>query len=75
MADAFMLASYYVSTSTGTVPGLNVPAGTTVPVAQINTLADILASCVDTAGGLWVTARRAGHCSPLRRQLAGLRQM
>ena len=52
LAGAFTLASEYVNTATGTAPGLNVPAGTTVPVAQLNTLADILSSCVNSAGGV-----------------------
>lgn len=52
LAGAFTLASEYVDTTTGTAPGLNVPAGTTVPVAQLNTLADILSTCVNSPGGL-----------------------
>lgn len=52
LASAFTLASEYVNTTTGTAPGLNVPAGTTVPVAQLNTLADILSTCVNSAGGV-----------------------
>lgn len=51
LASAFTLASELVNPSTGLAPGLNVPAGTTVPVAQINTLADILAACINSAGG------------------------
>ena len=52
LAAAFTLASQYVNTTTGTVPGPNVPAGTTVPVEQLNTLANILSSCVNSAGGI-----------------------
>lgn len=52
LAGAFTLVSEYVDTTTGTAPGLNVPTGTTVPVAQLNTLADILSSCVNSAGGV-----------------------
>ena len=52
LASAFTLASEYVNTTTGTSPGLNVPAGATVPVAQLNTLADILSTCVNSAGGV-----------------------
>ena len=52
LASAFTLASQYTNTTTGTAPGLNVPTQTTVPVAQLNTLADILSSCVNSAGGV-----------------------
>jgi trimeric autotransporter adhesin len=52
LAAAFTLAADYANISTGTIPGLNVPAGTTVPVAQINTLADILSTCVNSTGGV-----------------------
>jgi trimeric autotransporter adhesin len=51
LAAAFTLAANYANVSTGTIPGLNVPAGTTVPIAQINTLADILSICVNSPGG------------------------
>ena len=49
--DAFTLASELANTSTGTTPGTGVPPGTSVPVTQINTIADILASCINSAGG------------------------
>src|SRR5579875_1144686 len=52
LANAFALANELVNTTTGTAPGTNVPAGSLVPVQQINTIADILASCVNTAGGV-----------------------
>src|SRR5579871_4462367 len=52
LANAFTLASVFVNPSTGSAPGLNVPAGTIVPVAKINTLADIMAVCVNSAGAV-----------------------
>jgi trimeric autotransporter adhesin len=58
LASVFTLASYYVNVATGMIPGQNVPAGTTVPIAQINTLANILSSCINSAGGV------AGDGSP-----------
>jgi trimeric autotransporter adhesin len=58
LASAFTQASQYVNTTIGTAPGANVPAGTTVPVMQLNTLANILSSCVNSAGGV------AGDGSP-----------
>ena len=51
LANAFMLASEYVNVASGSAPGSSVPAGTTVPSSTINTLADILAACVNSAGG------------------------
>jgi trimeric autotransporter adhesin len=82
LASAFTLASEYVNTTTGTAPGLNVPAGTTVPVAQLNTLADILSSCVNSAGGvagdgsvcgtLFVAATPSGGTAPVEVAGAGL---
>jgi hypothetical protein len=52
LADAFTLASEFVNPSTGSAPGLNVPAGTIVPVDKINTLANVMAVCVNSAGGI-----------------------
>jgi trimeric autotransporter adhesin len=52
LANAFTLASEFVNTATGTSPGTGVPVGTYVPVAQINTIGDILASCINSAGGV-----------------------
>jgi trimeric autotransporter adhesin len=51
LANAFTLASEFVNTSIGAAPGTGVPTGTIVPVAQINTIGDILAPCIDSAGG------------------------
>jgi hypothetical protein len=52
LANAFALASELVNPATGQTPGAGVPNGDTVPVAQLNTLADIIASCVNTTGGV-----------------------
>lgn len=51
LATAFELSSEFVNFSTGTTPGLNVPSGLTVPVAEINTLGDIVAACINSIGG------------------------
>jgi hypothetical protein len=51
LVNAFNLATELVNTSTGTAPGTNVPAGEVVPVAQINTIANILATCINSPGG------------------------
>ena len=52
LASAFTLASYFANTTTGTTPGTGVPTGTIVPVAQINTIADILSTCINSTGGV-----------------------
>ncbi|WP_254064341.1 prealbumin-like fold domain-containing protein [Granulicella sp. S156] len=51
LATAFELSSEFVNFSTGTTPGLNVPSGLTVPAAEINTLGDIVATCINSIGG------------------------
>jgi len=52
IANAFLDVNTLVNTVTGTAPGAALPAGTTVPNSEINTLADILASCINSGGGL-----------------------
>jgi hypothetical protein len=47
---AFTLASEFVNTATGVAPG-NVPSGYMAPVAEINTLGDAMANCVNSGGG------------------------
>jgi len=48
---AFTLGAEYASTSAGTSPGSSVPSGYSVPTQQIDTLANIIATCVNTGGG------------------------
>ena len=52
LAAAFVQAAEFANTSTGSAPGAATPDGTAAPVEMINTVADILASCVDSAGGV-----------------------
>jgi hypothetical protein len=52
LANAFTLASEFVNTSIGAAPGTGVPTGTIVPIAQINTIGDIFAPCIDSPGGV-----------------------
>jgi hypothetical protein len=51
LASAFTLASELANTATGQAPGANVPPGLTVPTALMNTLANVVAACVNSAGG------------------------
>lgn len=48
LTNAFAAVNEIVNTSTGTVPGPFLPTGATLPVDEINTLADILAVCINT---------------------------
>lgn len=52
LASAFTYAGYFANTSTGETPGANLPANYSVPVAQINTIADLLAACINSTGGV-----------------------
>ena len=58
LVDAFNNASLLVNWSTGVSPGNLLPATATAPVAELNSLGDILASCVDSSGS-------DGACSAL----------
>lgn len=51
LVNAFTLATQFVNPETGTSPGLNIPSGYTVPTATIDTLADMIAACVNSGGG------------------------
>jgi DNA-binding beta-propeller fold protein YncE len=50
LVNAFASASNLVNFGTGSTPGSTLPAGATEPVAELDTLANILAACVNTTG-------------------------
>ena len=50
LVGAFSNAALLANTSVGSAGGANLSPGVTVPLAEINTLADIVASCVNTTG-------------------------
>ncbi len=50
--SAFNTVNKVVNVGTGTLPGATLPAGATLPTAEINTLADILAACINSPGGV-----------------------
>jgi len=48
IANAFATANNLVNTTTGYAPGAALPANATVPVSELNALADILGACVNS---------------------------
>ena len=67
---AFASVTKLVNIATGSTPGNTLPTGATEPTAELNTLADILASCVNSATGstacttLFTNATPAGGTAP-----------
>jgi len=51
-STAFTLAAAIANPATGATPGANVPTGVTIPTTQVNTIADIVAACINSAGGV-----------------------
>ena len=66
LAD-FSFASALADSSMGVSPGPGQVAGTTVPVNEINTLADLLANCINSPGG---TSGDGSSCGNLFLQTA-----
>jgi sugar lactone lactonase YvrE len=50
MVNAFANAALLANTSVGSAGGASLPVGVTVPLSEINTLANIVASCINTTG-------------------------
>lgn len=82
LANAFAAVNKLVDVRSAVIPGPALPAGATLPVAEMNTLADILASCVDSAGGtagdgsacgtLFALTKGAGGVAPIDTLMAAL---
>ena len=62
MFDSFTMAAELANTATGSTPGASVPTGQVVPSTKLNTLADILSSCINSSGG---TAGDLSSCGNL----------
>jgi streptogramin lyase len=58
LANAFATVNNLVNVSKGTTPGPDSPAGSTIPTDELNTLADIVGTCVNSNGS-------SGECSTL----------
>ena len=52
LVNAFAAAGELSNTATGAVSGPTLPAGAVLPTSKLNTIADILAACVNTTGGV-----------------------
>lgn len=49
--NAFTTAANLVNTTTGVPPGAALPSNATIPASEINTLGNILSSCINSASG------------------------
>jgi len=58
LANAFAMVGNLANVAAGSAPGANIPSGATAPTATLNTLADILSSCVGSGGA-------TGECGTL----------
>ncbi len=71
LADAFAAINQIVTTSNGTVPGPTLPAGATLPLAEINTLGQLLLQCVNSNGGTAGDGSLCGNLFHLAPNAAG----
>jgi hypothetical protein len=62
LANAFDDVNTLADSSLGTSPGPGTPSGASVPTSKINTLADILGTCINSGGG---TAGDGSACGNL----------
>ena len=71
LADAFAAINQIVTTANGTIPGPTLPVGATLPVQEINTLADLLVQCVNSGGGVAGDSSNCGQLFNLAPNAAG----
>jgi hypothetical protein len=60
LQDAFAAAAELVNIGTGSAPGATLPTNATLPASELNTLADILAACINSSGGIAGSATPCG---------------
>ena len=51
LANGFALANQMVDMATGNTPGPSLPEGAVVPTLMLNTLANLIAACINSPGG------------------------
>jgi cardiolipin synthase A/B len=71
LASAMSLATEFINFTTGQAPGTNVPSGYSVPITLINTLGNILASCVNSSGGVAGDGSACGKLFSLATPISG----
>lgn len=71
LANAFAAINEIVNTTNGAIPGPTLPAGATLPLAEINTLGELLLQCVNSAGGVAGDASLCGNLFNLAPNAAG----
>jgi hypothetical protein len=52
LTNAFASVNKLVDTRDAAVPGPALPSGATLPISELNTLANILATCINSSGGI-----------------------
>lgn len=62
LANAFLAVNKLINIANAALLGPALPAGATLPTAEINTLADIIQACIDSSGG---TANDGSACGTL----------
>ncbi len=72
LANAFAAVNKLVDVQTAVLPGPALPTGATLPVAEINTLADILQTCIESAGGSAGDGSPCGTLFALTKNAAGI---
>jgi hypothetical protein len=63
LANAFASINKLVNTSVGTMPGPTLPTGAAIPTTEINTIADILATCINSVNSSATVV--SGNCTSL----------
>ncbi len=71
MANAFAAINELVATANGTLSGPTLPSGATLPLAEIDTLGDILEQCVNSGGGIAGDSSNCGNLFNLAPNAAG----